>query len=143
MNKYALIGTLGEVNCTIITSETLEELQAYRSELIYECPEEVQPGDYTKDEGVTFQSPSPSPGDTYVFDYEDLTWKLDEDLAWMQIRIQRNQLLKACDYTQLPDMQFEMSEIEKEAWRLYRKALRDITDQEDPSNIIWPTKPTT
>jgi hypothetical protein len=26
-------------------------------------------------------------------------------------------------------------------WIAYRQALRDITDQQDPFNIIWPIKP--
>jgi hypothetical protein len=27
------------------------------------------------------------------------------------------------------------------AWRAYRQALRDVTAQPDPLNVVWPTKP--
>ena len=56
---------------------------------------------------------------------------------WNEIREIRTQMLKECDWTQLPDV--KLSEQEKETWREYRQALRDITLQDDPFNIIWPT----
>lgn len=52
--------------------------------------------------------------------------------------MQRNQLLAASDWTQLPDVPLET----KEAWATYRQALRDITDQPGyPLDIAWPTPP--
>lgn len=56
---------------------------------------------------------------------------------WNEIREIRTQMLKECDWTQLSDV--NLSEEEKETWREYRQALRDITLQDDPFNIIWPT----
>ena len=53
-----------------------------------------------------------------------------------QVRKQRNALLVACDWTQLPDAPVDAGE-----WAAYRQALRDITDQSDPFNIIWPEEP--
>jgi len=54
-----------------------------------------------------------------------------------QIRAQRNALLAASDWTQLPD-----APVDQTAWAVYRQALRDITDQEGfPANVVWPTKP--
>lgn len=38
-----------------------------------------------------------------------------------EIRKVRNQFLKDCDWTQLPDAQ-----VDKEAWALYRQQLRDL-----------------
>jgi len=55
------------------------------------------------------------------------------DTQWQTIRIQRNQMLKDCDWTQLAD-----SPVNKTAWAAYRQALRDITAQSDPFNIEWP-----
>jgi hypothetical protein len=48
-------------------------------------------------------------------------------------------LLNECDWTQLPDS--PLTEEKKLEWKVYRQDLRDITNQEDPHNIIWPTKP--
>lgn len=53
-------------------------------------------------------------------------------------RNQRNNLLAASDWTQLPDV----PEALKSAWVEYRQALRDITQQSNfPSIIQWPTEP--
>lgn len=54
-----------------------------------------------------------------------------------QVRTQRDNLLKQCDWTQVPD-----SPVNKEAWAIYRQALRDITNQSGfPTDVFWPTKP--
>jgi hypothetical protein len=55
-----------------------------------------------------------------------------------EIRTERNQLLSACDWTQLPDAQCDQT-----AWAAYRQALRDIPQQEGfPAAVIWPVPPT-
>lgn len=54
-----------------------------------------------------------------------------------RVREARNDLLVACDWTQLPD-----APVDQTAWAAYRQALRDITSQEGfPTNVVWPTKP--
>jgi hypothetical protein len=55
---------------------------------------------------------------------------------WARVRRDRNRLLTDCDWTQLPD-----APVDKQAWAAYRQALRDITMQADPFNLVWPTKP--
>ena len=53
------------------------------------------------------------------------------------IRSNRNQLLKDCDWTQIED-----STADKEAWATYRQALRDVTNQDGfPWTINWPDAP--
>jgi len=55
-----------------------------------------------------------------------------------KVREQRNKLLQESDWTQLSDV----SEIIKEAWRQYRKDLRDVSLQNNfPFDIVWPTTP--
>ena len=61
----------------------------------------------------------------------------DEEVAWRNARVTRNALLQASDWTQLPDVPLAT----KEAWAEYRQALRDITNQPDPFNIVWPVPP--
>jgi len=52
-------------------------------------------------------------------------------------RTKRNALLTATDYTQLSD-----SPRDKQAWSVYRQALRDITGQAGfPGAINWPVEP--
>jgi hypothetical protein len=56
---------------------------------------------------------------------------------WETIRIQRNELLAECDWTQLADIPSETKAI----WSQYRQSLRDITSQTNPFSITWPVKP--
>ena len=58
--------------------------------------------------------------------------------AMAQIRNQRNQLLKDCDWTQIAD-----STADKTAWATYRQALRDLpsTITEPRTFADWPHNP--
>ena len=55
---------------------------------------------------------------------------------WESVRSQRKTKLVGCDWTQLPD-----APVDAAAWAEYRQALRDITNQPDPFNIVWPKPP--
>ena len=62
----------------------------------------------------------------------------DADAAAMQIRIKRNKLLAACDWTQVNDVSASISQ----KWLTYRQTLRDITNQSSfPENVTWPVAP--
>jgi len=62
----------------------------------------------------------------------------DVDAASMQIRIKRNKLLTACDWTQVNDVPEAVSQ----KWATYRQQLRDITQQQTfPVNVSWPIAP--
>jgi len=53
------------------------------------------------------------------------------------VRRQRTEMLKDCDWTQIAD-----STADKTAWATYRQALRDITGQAGfPWTITWPETP--
>ena len=55
---------------------------------------------------------------------------------WQNVRDHRNFRLAMCDWTQLPDA--ALTNTQTAAWAAHRQALRDITDQADPFNILWP-----
>jgi hypothetical protein len=56
------------------------------------------------------------------------------------VRAERDRLLAASDWTQLPDV----PEATRTAWATYRQALRDVPEQAGfPENVVWPTKPET
>ena len=61
-----------------------------------------------------------------------------KDSAMAQIRGQRNQLLKNCDWTQIADCTAD-----KTAWATYRQALRDLpsTITEPRTFTAWPHNP--
>jgi len=58
------------------------------------------------------------------------------EAQWSVTRSERNNLLAALDWTQLPD-----APVDAAAWATYRQALRDITTQADPFAIVWPQGP--
>ena len=82
---------------------------------------------------------------TEVVQYEQIRPKTQDEInqeinqLWENIRNERNQLLLECDWTQLSDS--PLTAEKKTEWQTYRQELRDITNQSDPKNIIWPTKP--
>ena len=55
---------------------------------------------------------------------------------WARIRAQRDALLSSTDWRAMPD-----APTMSDAWTTYRQALRDITTQDDPDDITWPTEP--
>lgn len=60
-----------------------------------------------------------------------------QEVKEQEVRAVRNQLLKESDWTQTLDA--PLREEEKEAWRVYRQALRDVPAQEGfPENVTWP-----
>jgi len=64
--------------------------------------------------------------------------------AWESLRAERNRLLAATDWTQMPDV--PLTQAERDAWKAYRQALRDLpaslTDDDVLSgNIPWPQPP--
>ncbi len=63
-------------------------------------------------------------------------------IQWNALRDERNKRLALCDWTQLPDAQLKFTEQQKEEWRAYRQALRDIPlNTAHPANPVWPTEP--
>ena len=57
--------------------------------------------------------------------------------TWDDVRVERNALLAACDWTQLPDA--PLSENQKNDYGVYRQALRDITENFDnPDDVEYP-----
>jgi hypothetical protein len=71
-------------------------------------------------------------------------WSIEEDketipTEWVleRLRLQRDELLKASDWTQVAD-----SACDKVAWATYRQALRDLpTSVTDPREAVFPTEP--
>ena len=66
---------------------------------------------------------------------EELQEKISE--KWEEVRTTRNKLLTDCDWTQVSDSPLNSSQ----DWKDYRQSLRDITNQLNPFEITWPTKP--
>jgi hypothetical protein len=60
-----------------------------------------------------------------------------EIIAWAKLEDERDGLLAATDWTQLPD-----APVDREAWAAYRQALRDLPAKiKNPIEPEWPTPP--
>lgn len=122
---------------TSISDSLLETFGVYKVEL----RDSGYDDDYTKD--VVELTPTLS-GSVYVQTYQisdadETTINTRKEIKWSEIREQRNQLLSECDWTQFQDSPITGSELTQ--WQTYRQELRNITTQENPYNIVWPTKP--
>jgi len=66
------------------------------------------------------------------------------DINFSEMRGKRNSLLFESDWTQLPDS--PMSDGQKQQWKIYRKALRDLPEQllilTEGQQWSWPIPPT-
>lgn len=61
------------------------------------------------------------------------------DMRWAAVRADRNSFLAATDWWVTKAA--ETGSLITPEQQAYRQALRDITLQEDPFNIVWPTEP--
>ena len=91
---------------------------------------------YYDDYGVEY--PQPPEGDEVI----DAPYTYDE--AMTALRTERDRRLLLCDWTQLPDVPLSASQVQ--AWRSYRKALRDTPEMVQAQGwdgaVAWPTPPT-
>jgi hypothetical protein len=117
-----------------LTNEILVEYNVYN--VVYT----PKPNDYTKTitEGVPTLI-----GETYYQNWESVDASETEienriQQKWAEVREHRTELLKECDWTVLPDSPVGDT---LNDWILYRQELRNVTNQSNPFNIIWPTQP--
>lgn len=81
---------------------------------------------YADEYGTIFDAPS---GDVIEAPYTEAE-------ALKEVRRLRTERLYDCDWTQLPDA--PLSEAQKEQWRTYRQALRDMMDGFAWNLTAWP-----
>jgi hypothetical protein len=67
--------------------------------------------------------------------------QVSAEVQWSKIRSERTLLLIFSDWTDLLSSRERLGEELYGSWQAYRQALREITEQQDPFNIVWPSKP--
>jgi len=86
--------------------------------------------------GAVYSMPE-APTELHYFDFEALEWRVSTEALSASVRLQRDALLRASDYTQLSDVIAD-----KELWIEYRQKLRDLPLQAGyPVVIEWPDMP--
>lgn len=88
--------------------------------------------------GIWVNPPEPEPlTDAQLAEIAERERAHQREIMAQWARRERNERLKACDWTQIEDCT-----VDKAAWKAYRQALRDIPQQADfPDNIAWPESP--
>ena len=65
---------------------------------------------------------------------------IPDEKTWNEIIGQRNQLLQASDWTQLPDV--PLTTEERAEWVTYRSEVRTVTERfSNPNDVVFPTSP--
>jgi hypothetical protein len=97
---------------------------------------------YTE-EALAVRAQQPNPWAVWIADEARWEDSRPRDVAvaqqWGIVRSLRDQKLDQSDWVTARAV--ERGEPVPEAWAVYRQALRDITLQADPFNIVWPEKP--
>lgn len=128
---------IDEYNVSFPTDLTSEILEGFG---VYSVQQTPMPNDYTKN--IVEGTPTLVDGTyTQVWNQTDATQEeIDVKIQnqWEQIRVARNEILTQCDWTILSDSPVSSS---IEEWKTYRQQLRDITNQSNPFEVVWPTQP--
>jgi hypothetical protein len=120
-----------------LDSESLElTKQQYPDETFIEVDFLADPDLYYFEDG-SVKKKQEKTSETSFWDETSISWVENQELKKVENKSKRNTLLASCDWTQLADIPSET----KLLWEPYRQALRDITNQPDPFNIVWPTRP--
>ena len=154
MNKsYIIYNNIGEIIKYGTCEEELIEFQKGNNENSLILSEPIEISQYyvsnnilTKYTEAEFQNKANRPAYFAFWNNTSMSWddprsqqqRLEQQ--WINIKIQRDRLLQQSDWrvVKAADTGVPISQ----SWKDYRQALRDITTQTDPFNIIWPTPPT-
>ena len=80
-------------------------------------------------------------GDEYVFCVDPTKVQAKTQAQWASVRAQQKELLYKSDWTcSVVDPPAPIL-AQRDQWIAYRAALRDVTTQSDPFNIVWPSPP--
>jgi len=138
MNYTIYNQTTGQISKIVFTNEI--ELQLGEDELYLE-------GSYNDDayyiaDGEPVEMPARPDSPYAEFNYTTKDWVLNSNLAIIDVRNKRQQLLLLSDWTDTLSAKTRLGDDLYNQWQAYRQALRDITEQAGyPFEVVWPTPP--
>jgi hypothetical protein len=137
MSRYILHTEAGQIVGHTSSNLPIDQVDG-NGYLLMDCPDGilVSPESHFISDGNVVEYP-PRPSDYVQFDFATGQWVLDDVAAFLALRNERDRLLAASDWTQVPD-----APVDQAAWAEYRQALRDLpANTTDPRNPNWPTTP--
>lgn len=124
-----------------VSVSSISDIMIFRPEnQLIEVPKAASPScDYWNGTEVAPQGEPPSMA--HCFNYATKQWEDPRTAAteWVLVRARRDALLSDTDWVVTKAV--EAGSPVPENWKTYRQALRDITVQADPFNLVWPTSP--
>jgi hypothetical protein len=130
---YTLLNSNGEIILSQITQDPEYPISEGQRLVVDQIPDHDSLTQY-----IVRVEPVPEGQDYIEYQIKDIVYT-DEQLI-SSATIKRKDLFLQSDWTQLSDVQLTVAQVD--AWKVYRQALRDITDQPGyPGTIIWPTIP--
>lgn len=139
MKEFTVVDSNGKIVRSGVCQDQLFEAQAINAgEVVYEG--NYSPFAYYKRNDQFHKIPD-KPSKLHVWDSVICEWKSTKTYTLPQVRLIRNAMLKTCDWTDTVSAQSRLSAQELQAWQEYRQALRDITNNLDLTNVVWPTSP--
>ena len=138
--KYAQYLPSGQIVKTGVAPQEAVDAMLEMGQMVMVLPDNFAGTDETHyiEAGAVIPMP-PRPSRQHQFNFDAKQWidPRTPETEWTIVRAERDRRLAASDWTQLPDVLLAT----KDAWAVYRQALRDITQQPDPFNIVWPEPP--
>lgn len=139
MKEFTILNQNGKILRSGVCQDEAFEAQAN------EPGEVVVEGNYSMFEyyfkNNEFQKIPPKPSKLHVWDENECIWKATKPYTLEQVRTIRNAKLRTSDWTDTVSAQTRLSAEELQAWQNYRQALRDITNNLDLDNVVWPVPP--
>lgn len=140
MNHYIEKNEDGSLKSSITTNLPLDKLLEVSGKSYVEVDRQVNSLEsFWWIDGALEEIPV-SPGPGYEFDPTVRNWVPNAEKQAAQVRAKRDAMIAASDW--VVARCYEVGVAVPEEWRLYRTALRDITEQAGfPANVTWPTAP--
>lgn len=83
------------------------------------------------------------PSKYHRWDWDSLCWKNEITFEIERVRRIRNVKLQRSDWVDSPGAESRISTQELAEWQSYRQKLREMTENFDPENVVWPEQPGT
>lgn len=138
MKNISIYDGTGQILRTVSCPESQVDVQIKTGESYLDG--EFPGGEFQVKEGKPEKLP-PQPTEFHVFNYTSQRW--DDPRTRVTelavVRTKRDALLDETDWVVTKAV--ETGVASSTPWKVYRQALRDITTQADPFNLVWPVAP--
>ena len=151
MNKFAFIdpstGEILNIRMPYVVPENWEDNAVIEGLIVKQLDADINNSAWISGKiwsGLEWVTKPARPSERHTWTSEGWVEVINEEDEWVRIRFERQNLLFSSDWTQANDS--PLTDAQKEEWRTYRQALRDVSTAQSSvqryEDIVWPTEPT-